>query len=171
MAIAEITIFFFFLLISRSFYSNCRDLETNIESIWLQVKSVIVSHLEKKNQELDGDSEMTLKQQITSLAKKESPVRQLMWKRLVAYVRLVKTGKLLPPAPPGYTDLNEELQLLATTFKRITVYNYSVFGEHCEKLLEQMSNDITNSSPSAASTSTTGGPPANDSPTKKSANE
>lgn len=119
-------------------------MEENIESIWLQVKSVMVSHLETKNQELDAESENTLKQQIMSLAKKESPVRTLMWKRLVAYVRLVKTGKMLPPAPPGYTDLNDELQSLASTFKRITVYNYSVFGEHCEKLLDQMSSGHNN---------------------------
>lgn len=110
-----------------------------MESIWLQVKTTIVAHLEKKNQVLGRDGEDTLKQQIISLSKKESPVRQLMWKRLIAYVRLVKSGKTLPPAPPGYTDLNDELQSLASTFKRITVYNYSVFGEHCEKLLDEMS--------------------------------
>lgn len=149
-------------------FSIHRDLEENIESIWLQVKSVIVSHLEKNNQELDGDSENTLKQQITSLAKAEAPVRHLMWKRLVAYVRLVKTGKVLPPAPPGYTDLTDELQSLASTFKRITVYNYSVFGEHCEKLLDQMSKDHSNALATAA-TSTTETPTPNDSPTNKSA--
>lgn len=141
-----------------------RDLEENIESIWLQAKSVIVSHLEKKNQELDSESENTLKQQITSLAKPESPVRQLMWKRLVAYVRLVKTGKLVPPAPPGYTDLNDDLQSLASTFKRITVYNYSVFGEHCEKLLDQMST-VRSDSSSAVTASET----PNDSPTTDAA--
>lgn len=139
-----------------------RDLEENIESIWLQVKSVIVSHLEKKNQELDSESENTLKQQITMLAKKESPVRQLMWKRLVAYVRLVKTGKLLPPAPPGYAELNDDLQSLASTFKRITVYNYSVFGEHCEKLLDQMS---TVSSGSSSATTASEAQTPNDSST------
>lgn len=131
------------------------------------MKSVIVSHLEKKNQELDGESENTLKQQIVSLANEESPVRQLMWKRLVAYVRLVKSGKTLPPAPPGYTDLNDELQTLASTFKRITVYNYSVFGEHCEKLLDQMTNEHSNPA-SAAATSTTEAPTSHDSSTNKS---
>lgn len=124
-----------------------------------------MSHLEKNNQELDSESENTLKQQITSLAKKESPVRQLMWKRLIAYVRLVKTGKLLPPAPPGYIDLNDELQSLASTFKRITVYNYSVFGEHCEQLLDQMSSNST----SASAESTVEASKSNDSPTNNSA--
>lgn len=149
-------------------FSIHRDLEETIESIWLQVKLVIVSHLEKNNQELDADGENTLKQQITSLAKTEAPVRNLMWKRLVAYVRLVKTGKMLPPAPPGYTDLTDELQSLASTFKRITVYNYSVFGEHCEKLLDQMSNDHSNG-PATIVVSTTGAPTPNDSPTNESA--
>lgn len=115
------------------------DLEDTIESIWLQVKSVIASYLKKLDQELDGAVEMTLKQQITSLSKKNSPVRQLMWNRLVAYVRLVKAGTTLPPAPPGFTDFNDDLQSLANQFKRLTVYNYSVFGEHMEKLLAQMS--------------------------------
>lgn len=103
---------------------------------------------------LSADSENVLKEQIISLAKKDSPVRKLMWKRLIAYVRLVKTGKLLPPVPPGYTDMTEELQTLASTFKRLTIYNYSVFGEHCEKILEQMSQptEINDTNPEAATT-------------------
>lgn len=122
-------------------------MEETIESIWLQVKSVIVARLQEKNQALDSDSENTIKQQILLLAKKESPVRELMWKRLLAYVRLVKSSKILPPAPPGYTDLTDDLQSMATIFKRITVYNYSVFGEHCEKLLDQLSTTNTSVEP------------------------
>lgn len=103
------------------------------------MKSVIVTKLQENEQTLSADSENVLKEQILSLAKEDSPVRKLIWKRLTAYVRLVKTGKTLPPVPPGYTDVTEQLQSLASTFKRLTVYNYSVFGEHCEKILEDLS--------------------------------
>lgn len=108
-----------------------------------------------KEQILSAESENTLKDQILSLGNKEAPVRKLMWRRLVAYVRLVKTNKTVPPVPPGYTDLTDELQSLASTFKRLTVYNYSVFGEHCEKLLDDLSKpSATNESQNQATTST-----------------
>lgn len=133
----------------------CRDVAEAIENVWLQVKSVIVSKLQEKEQILSADSENTLKDQILSLGNKEAPVRKLMWRRLVAYVRLVKTNKTVPPVPPGYTDLTDELQSLASTFKRLTVYNYSVFGEHCEKLLDDLSKpSTTNESQNQATTST-----------------
>lgn len=63
-------------------------------------------------------------------------------------MRLVKTNKTLPPVPPGYNDISDELQTLANTFKRLTVYNYSVFGEHCEKILDELSKPNTASSES-----------------------
>lgn len=95
--------------------------------------------MQEKEQVLSTDTENTLKDQILSLSNKEAPVRKLMWRRLTAYVRLVKTNKTVPPVPPGYTDLTEDLQNVASTFKRLTVYNYSVFGDHCEKLLDDLS--------------------------------
>lgn len=103
------------------------------------MNSVIVSKMQEKDQVLTAESEKTLKDQILSLSNKEAPVRKLMWRRLIAYVRLVKTNKTLPPVPPGYTDISDELQSLANTFKRLTAYNYSVFGDHCEKILDEMS--------------------------------
>lgn len=137
------------------FMLKCRELAEIIENIWLQVKSVIVARLQEKNQELSADSENILKEQILSLAKKDAPVRQLMWKRLAAYIRLVKTGKTLPPVPPGYTDLSDELQSLATSFKRLTAYNYSVFGESCiDKLLDEISLPSTATESNSASTAT-----------------
>lgn len=105
-----------------------------------------MARLQEKDQVLSAESETVLKEQILSLANKEAPVRKLMWKRLIAYVRLVKTGKTLPPAPPGYTDLTEELQSLASKFKRLTIYNYSVFGEHCEKLLDEITDSLASTS-------------------------
>lgn len=125
--------FFLFLIFDR-------DLPELIENVWLQVKSVIVKLMEKNDQKLTEETETALKQQILAVTDKESAVRQLMWKRLLAYVRLVKTNKVLPPVPPGFNDLSDELQSLSNTFKRLTVYNYSVFGEHLEKLLECIAN-------------------------------
>lgn len=113
------------------------------------MKTFIVARLQEKDQVLSADSESVLKEQIVSLANKDAPVRKLMWKRLIAYVRLVKTGKTLPPAPPGYTDMTEELQTLASKFKRLTIYNYSVFGEHCEKLLDQITESLAGTSAEA----------------------
>lgn len=118
------------------------------------MKTVIVARLQEKEQVLSADSESVLKEQIVSLANKDAPVRKLMWKRLVAYVRLVKTGKTLPPPPPGYTDMTEELQTLASKFKRLTIYNYSVFGEHCELLLDQITESLASSSSTQAEPST-----------------
>lgn len=103
--------------------------------------------MQEKDQVLTSESENTLKDQIISLSNKDGPVRKLMWRRLVAYVRLVKTNKTLPPVPPGYNDISDELQTLANTFKRLTVYNYSVFGEHCEKILDEISNPKSETSP------------------------
>lgn len=112
--------------------------------------------MQEKEQILSVDSENTLKDQILSLGNKEAPVRKLMWRRLIAYVRLVKTNKTVPPVPPGYTDFTDELQQLASTFKRLTVYNYSVFGEHCEKLLDDLSKpSATNESPQTETTTST----------------
>lgn len=116
-----------------------------------------MSRLQEKSQELSVDSENVLKEQVLSLAKKDAPVRQLMWKRLMAYIRLVKTGKIIPPVPPGYADVSDELQSLAASFKRLTAYNYSVFGEHLEKILDGISEDAaveSNSSSSTANVST-----------------
>lgn len=103
----------------------------------MQVKSVLTKKLQEKNQELDAASETTIKNQIIGLAKKDSAVRLLMWKRLLAYVRLVKGNKTTPPVPPGFAECADELQSLANTFKRITIYNYSVFGEQYEKILDK----------------------------------
>lgn len=111
------------------------------------MKSVIAKKLQETNQELDAASETTIKNQISQLAKKESPVRSLMWKRLLAYIRLVKTNKITPPAPPGFLESADELQSIANAFKRITIYNYSVFGEHYEKILD---HNITTANDDAA---------------------
>lgn len=127
------------------------------------MKTVAVTKLQEKDQILTSESENTLKDQIMSLCNKEAPVRKLMWRRLIAYVRLVKTNKTLPPVPPGYTDMSDELQSLANTFKRLTVYNYSVFGEHCEKILDELSKPEITTETSTEATVSSSSSSSNDS--------
>lgn len=138
-------------------FNYIRELVECIENIWLQVKSVIESKLKEDKQVLAGDTENALKDQILSLSNKESEVRKLLWTRATAYVRLVKsnqTNQTLPPVPPGYTDISDELQTLANSFKRLTVYNYSVFGDHYDKLFdEQSKSNVKSESKSEATTS------------------
>lgn len=119
---------------------------------------------------MDVESETKLKQQIMGLSKKDSPVRSLMWKRLLTYVRLVKTTKAGVPPPPGYVDLADELESFAVAFKRITIYNYSVFGEHFEKMLDEIRNkmdkekttSVADTSTSSTATTTTPATSASD---------
>lgn len=151
-----ITILYVRNLLNKLFFH--RDISGSIENVWLQVKSIILTKLREKEQILSEDIEKALKDQILSLSNIEAPVRKLMWKRLIAYMRLVKTNKILPPVPPGYNDLSDELQSLANTFKRLTAYNYSVFGEHLEKMLDELSKSTNNTKSQAEATTTTNEP-------------
>jgi hypothetical protein len=54
-----------------------------------------------------------------------------------------------PPPPPGYTDYSTEIEAFATAFKRVTFYNYAVYGEYYHEMLQ---NKILNQSqPSTSS--------------------
>lgn len=119
------------------------------------MKSVIGKKLQEKNEQLDSESEAIIKNQLFQLTKKDSPVRSLMWKRLLAYIRLIRSNNTMPPVPPGFGDLTDELQSVANAFKRITIYNYSVFGEQYEKILDEKcrrpSQSAIDPSPSSSS--------------------
>ncbi|XP_037920173.1 T-complex protein 11-like protein 1 isoform X2 [Hermetia illucens] len=117
--------------------ANNSDLENTMENVSLHVQTVIKSRLQEENSPpLDAVIENTLKSQILQIGKKDSPVRSLMWKRLQTYFRLVLRSKSgMPPPPPGYVDFKGELETLATAFKRLLTYNYSVFGEYYVKVL------------------------------------
>lgn len=139
--------------------TNDKDLVDTVENVWLQIKSVINSRLiDSKANEMDSETESSLKNQILLLAKKDSPIRSLMWKRLLAYVRLINTSKVQPPPPPGYTDFANELEMY-TAFRRITFYNYSVFGEYYHDVLTKEIADVPATpmpiSQSTAATTTT----------------
>ncbi|EAT47425.1 AAEL001446-PA, partial [Aedes aegypti] len=118
--------------------NNTKDLDDNIENIWLHVRSVIVTRLQELNQsKLDEPVESALKTQILQIAKKESPVRNLMWKRLLTYIQLVLRTNSSIPAPPGFQEFADEIESLATAFKRISYYNYAVYGEYYHEILNK----------------------------------
>lgn len=60
----------------------------------------------------------------------------------------------MPPPPPGYVDFKGELETLATAFKRLLTYNYSVFGEYYVKVLTD-SEHKNDEKPTDNSTATT----------------
>lgn len=95
-----------------------------------------------------NEAENMLKNQILSLGNRDDAIRKLMWTRLIAFIRLVKAGNTMPPAPPGYGDLYNALQTLANTFNRLTAYNYSVFGDYYEEISSELSNSTETESQS-----------------------
>jgi hypothetical protein len=110
---------------------NCntkKEIADNLENIWLHVKGVIAGRLH-------ADAESTLKTQVLQVANRESPVRSLMWKRLYAYVTIVLRTNNQTQVPPGYVEFEAELENLATAYKRITYYNYAVYGEYYLEML------------------------------------
>lgn len=110
-----------------------------LESVWLEMRKVIGKYREEQQQAaLDEATEQALKAQVLQLAKKDSPVRSLMWKRLKIYLRLCLYSKQMPPAPPGFTDFVDELESLSTSFRVITSYNYAVFGDYYEEQIEKI---------------------------------
>ncbi|KAL1389164.1 hypothetical protein pipiens_012589, partial [Culex pipiens pipiens] len=96
--------------------NNTKDLDDIIENIWLHVRSVIQNRL-------------------TDL--KESPVRNLLWKRLLAYIQLVLRTNNPIPVPPGFQEFADDMEALAAAFKRISYYNYAVYGEYYHEILNK----------------------------------
>ena len=120
---------------------NCntkKEIEENLENIWLHVKSVIVSRLAANQAKLDEAIESTLKSQILQIANKDSPVRSLMWKRLFTYINIVLRTNNQTQVPPGYGEFDIEMESLATAFKRVTYYNYAVYGEYYHEILNKL---------------------------------
>ncbi|KAM7346422.1 T-complex protein 11-like protein 1 isoform 2-T2 [Cochliomyia hominivorax] len=117
-----------------------------IDNIWEQIKTVVNQYLQKEGQAtMDTAAESLLKTQIMQIANKDTPVRQLMWKRLQTYFRLTLRSKGgLPPPPPGYTDFKDELENYTTALKRVIAYNHSVFGEYFLSILTQREHVATN---------------------------
>ncbi|CAO1410422.1 unnamed protein product [Diamesa hyperborea] len=122
--------------------NNNKELEEAMENIWVQIKSVIVKRAEELHQNpLDEQSENNIKAHITGISKFESPVRALMWKRLITYVQLILRSNAGVPPPPGYVDFVDELEALGSAFKRVTYYNYAVYGEYYHDILNKIRSE------------------------------
>lgn len=61
---------------------------------------------------------------------------------------MVMRAQATPPPPPGFTDFADELDLFVA-FRRITVYNYMVFGEFYHKVLNGETNTAAETTTSA----------------------
>lgn len=119
-----------------------KELRDALASVWLQVKSVLSKRLEELHQKpLDEEAESSLKSHIEQIASVEtSPVRALMWKRITAYVQLILRSNNAIPPPPGFLDFVDELEALGNAFKRVTYYNYAVYGEYYHDILSKISS-------------------------------
>lgn len=107
--------------------------------MWLRIKPIIISKLLENKKTLTSDSENALKLQILSLSSKDAAIRKLMRSKLLTYLQLVQVNKTsLPSVPPEYVDIRDELKTLANIFKRVTEYNFSVFGDFYEKRLNEL---------------------------------
>lgn len=120
--------------------NNQKELEDTLMNVWLHLKSVITSRLKEMNfPELDESTEDTLKNHILQISNKDSPVRSLLWKRLMNYLKVILRNKNFPPAPPGYVDFGDEVESISVSFKRLTSYNYSVYSEFYQEILANSS--------------------------------
>jgi T-complex protein 11 len=120
-----------------------KELVDALENVFVQVRSVLKKRLEELHQKpLDEEAESSLKSHITKIASSEtSPVRQLMWKRLTTYIQLVLRSNAGIPPPPGFLDFMDELEALGNAFKRVTYYNYAVYGEYYHDILSKIGSD------------------------------
>jgi T-complex protein 11 len=120
-----------------------KELEDALASVWLHVKSVLTKRLEELHQKpIDDETEASLKNHIMKIASSEtSPVRALMWKRLTTYIQLVLRSNVGIPPPPGFLDFMDELEALGNAFKRVTYYNYAVYGEYYHDILSKIGSN------------------------------
>lgn len=123
--------------------NSVNDLPDILESIFIHVKTYINKKLTETSQRtLDDESELTLKNHILKLSDvQNSPVRSLMWKRLFTYVQLVMKVNATVPPPPGYVELMTELEAIGNAFKRVTYYNYAVYGEFYQEILSKINTE------------------------------
>ena len=61
-----------------------------------------------------------------------------MWKRLITYIQLILRSNQAVPPPPGYVEFADELEGFGNAFKRVTYYNYAVYGEYYHDILNKM---------------------------------
>jgi T-complex protein 11 len=117
-----------------------KELEDALENVWLQIKSVLTKRLEEVHQKpLDEETENSLRTHIMKVSNlDDSPVRKLMWKRLFTFIQLVLRSNVAIPPPPGYQDFAEELEALGQAFRRVTYYNYAVYNEYYNEIINKL---------------------------------
>lgn len=113
-----------------------RDIARSIETVWLEVKSVISSKMLETQKTLTSSVEDTVRSQIISLASKNAAIWKMMWTKLIDYMRKVLISNTLPTVPEEYADLRDELRSIAQAFKLLAQYNYDVYGERMLELLQ-----------------------------------
>lgn len=100
------------------------------------------TRLKELNQQIDETTTETLKNQVIQIAKVESPVRGVLWKRFVTYISLNLRNNSHIPIPPGFVDYAEELESFAAAFKRLTYYNHAVYREYYQELLDKINKQV-----------------------------
>lgn len=120
-----------------------KELEDALQNVWLQIKSVLTKRLQELYQKsLDEETETSLKAHIMKIATlDESPVRKLMWKRLFTYIQLILRSNVAIPPPPGFQEFTDELEALGQAFRRVTYYNYAVYNEYYNEILNKLSSN------------------------------
>ncbi|XP_070506123.1 T-complex protein 11-like protein 1 isoform X2 [Chironomus tepperi] len=120
-----------------------KELEDALQNVWLQIKSVLTKRLHELYQKsLDDETESSLKAHIMKIATlDESPVRKLMWKRLYTYIQLILRSNVAIPPPPGFQEFSDELEALGQAFRRVTYYNYAVYNEYYNEILNKLSSN------------------------------
>lgn len=121
-----------------------KELVDALESVFLQIKTVLNKRIEKLHHKtLDKETEENLKNHIFQLANLEnSPVRSLMWKRLTTYIQLILRSNNEIQPPPGFVDFVDELEAFGNAFKRVTYYNYAVYGEYYHDILSKIDSSV-----------------------------
>ncbi|KAL9927916.1 T-complex protein 11-like protein 1 [Glossina fuscipes fuscipes] len=129
-----------FEILIQNVYDDNNAADAVMENVWEQVKIKINQYLQKEQKSvMDKASESMLKTQVLQIANKDAPVRQLMWRRLQTYFRLMLDLKIgsAPPPPPGFIDFKGELESYALALRRIIAYNHSVFGDYFSQILNR----------------------------------
>lgn len=123
-----------------------KELQDALENVWLQIKSTLTKRLQELYQKsLDEETETSLKAHIMKIANiDESPVRKLMWKRLFTYIQLVLRSNVAIPPPPGFQEFTDELEALGQAFRRVTYYNYAVYNEYYNEIVNRLSSTSSN---------------------------
>ncbi|CAG0882179.1 unnamed protein product [Cyprideis torosa] len=127
-----------------------KDLEGIAEVVCKEIGLFRAQHGHGK---MTSEEELALKQQIRELASAEHPVRKLVRRRLLDFLRLATNPTPTPQSnasvPPGLTSVSSDLMFLAVTFSRLVAHNKRVFKQIYSSILEKARQDLTPQSSSS----------------------